>query len=153
MSYLLQCGITFEFHFGTLLIKFWNVIRYFSVSSFSSHKDHDSWKIELQPSITKGVKIYSNQDEAFKGADFIYAKNWCSYENYGKVLRTDDEWIINDEKMNYTNNAKFMHCLPIRRNVVASDDVLDDKNSLVMIQSRNRVFATQAILKQIIDDE
>ena len=108
---------------------------------------------DLDPKITKGVKIYSNQDEAFKGADFIYAKNWCSYENYGKVLRTDDEWIINDEKMNYTNNAKFMHCLPIRRNVVASDDVLDDKNSLVMIQSRNRVFATQAILKQIIDDE
>lgn len=108
---------------------------------------------DLDPKITKGVKIYSNQDEAFKGADFIYAKNWCSYENYGKVLRTDDEWIINDEKMNYTNNAKFMHCLPIRRNVVASDDVLDDKNSLVMIQSRNRVFATQAILKQIIDNE
>ena len=108
---------------------------------------------DLDPKITKGVKIYSNQDEAFKGADFIYAKNWCSYENYGKVLRTDDEWIINDEKMNYTNNAKFMHCLPIRRNVVASDDVLDDKNSLVMVQSRNRVFSTQAILKQIIDDE
>ena len=108
---------------------------------------------DLDPSITKGIKIYSNQKEAFKGADFIYAKNWCSYENYGKVLRTDHEWIINDKKMIYTNNAKFMHCLPIRRNVVASDDVLDDKNSLVMIQSRNRVFATQAILKQIIDDE
>ena len=108
---------------------------------------------DLDPSITKGIKIYSNQKEAFKGADFIYAKNWCSYENYGKVLRTDHEWIINDKKMNYTNNAKFMHCLPIRRNIVASDDVIDNKNSLVMKQSKNRVFATQAILKQIIDDE
>ena len=107
---------------------------------------------DLNPKITKGVKIYANQEEAFKEADFIYAKNWCSYENYGKVLRTSDEWIINDKKMNYTNNAKFMHCLPIRRNIVASDQVLDNKNSLVLKQSENRVYACQAVLKQLIDD-
>ena len=107
---------------------------------------------DLNPKITKGVKIYANQEEAFKGADFIYAKNWCSYENYGKILRTSNEWIINDKKMNYTNNAKFMHCLPIRRNIVASDQVLDNKNSLVLKQSENRVYACQAILKQLIDD-
>ena len=108
---------------------------------------------DLDPKITKGVKRYSNQLEAFEGADFIYAKNWCSYQDYGKVLRTANEWIINDEKMNYTNNAKFMHCLPIRRNIVASDQVLDNKNSLVLKQSENRVYACQAILKQLIDDQ
>ena len=106
----------------------------------------------LDPKITDGIKIYANQKEAFEGADFVYAKNWCSYQEYGKILKKDEEWMINNEIMKHTNDAKFMHCLPIRRNIVASDEVLDNKNSLVLKQSENRVYACQAILKQLIDD-
>tara|TARA_B100001057_G_scaffold477908_1_gene547744 strand:- start:2071 stop:3015 length:945 start_codon:yes stop_codon:yes gene_type:complete len=107
---------------------------------------------DLDPKITDGIKIYTNQKEAFEGADFVYAKNWCSYQEYGKILKKDEEWMINNEIMKHTNDAKFMHCLPIRRNIVASDEVLDNKNSLVLKQSENRVYACQAILKQLIDD-
>jgi len=107
---------------------------------------------DLDPKITDGIKIYTNQKEAFEGADFVYAKNWCSYQEYGKILKKDEEWMINHEIMKHTNDAKFMHCLPIRRNIVASDEVLDNKNSLVLKQSENRVYACQAILKQLIDD-
>ena len=104
----------------------------------------------LNPEITKGVKCLTNQDEALDGADFVYTKNWCSYEHYGQILRTDDKWMITSEKMELTNNGKFMHCLPIRRNIVATDSVLNSTNSLVINQSENRIYSAQAVLKQLL---
>lgn len=106
----------------------------------------------LNPKITKAVKQTSDQEEALEGADFVYAKNWCSYEQYGQILRTDDKWMITAEKMKLTNNGKFMHCLPIRRNIVASDGVLNSPNSLVIQQSKNRIFSAQAVLKQLLEN-
>ena len=91
--------------------------------------------------------------EAFKNADFIYAKNWSSYDNYGKILINDDSWMINEDKMNLTNNAQFMHCLPARRNVVVSDSVIDSNNSLIIQQANNRTYAAQIILKKLINNE
>jgi len=104
----------------------------------------------LNPEITKGVKCLTNQDEALDGADFVYTKNWCSYEHYGQILRTDDNWMITSEKMELTNNGKFMHCLPVRRNIVATDSVLNSTNSLVINQSENRIYSAQAVLKQLL---
>ena len=107
---------------------------------------------ELNPAITKKTPLIFNQEEALKDADFVYAKNWSSYSDYGKILRTDLQWKITSEKMNKTNSAKFMHCLPIRRNIVVSDDVLDSPNSLVIEQANNRTFATQVVLKKILEN-
>jgi len=106
---------------------------------------------ELDPRITKDIPVIHNQEEALKNADFVYAKNWCSYSNYGSILRTDDEWMLTADKMKLTNNAKFMHCLPVRRNIVVADGVLDNSNSLVIEQANNRTYAAQAVLKTIID--
>lgn len=92
-------------------------------------------------------------NKAFKNADFIYAKNWSSYDDYGKVLISDNSWMVNDNKMKLTNNAYFMHCLPVRRNVVVSDSVLDSKKSLVIQQANNRTYAAQIILKELMSDE
>ena len=107
---------------------------------------------ELNPKITKGIPVYHNQRDAMEGADFVYAKNWCSYIDYGKILRTDNQWMLTAEKLKVTNNAKFMHCLPIRRNIVVSDDVLDNPNSLVIKQANNRTFAAQLVLKKILEN-
>jgi len=107
---------------------------------------------ELNPEITKGATITNNQDEAFKNADFIYAKNWSSYNDYGKILSNDTNWTVTSEKMALTNNGKFMHCLPVRRNMIVSDEVLDSENSIVIPQANNRTFATQAILKKILEN-
>ena len=107
---------------------------------------------ELNPEITKNTPVIYNQEEALEEADFVYAKNWCSYKEYGKILRTDSSWMLTAEKMKLTNNAKFMHCLPVRRNVVVSDDVLDHPNSLVIEQANNRTFAAQWILKQVLQN-
>ena len=106
---------------------------------------------DLDKRITKNIPVIHNQSEALQNADFVYAKNWCSYERYGQILRTDNKWMITKEKMSLTKNAKFMHCLPIRRNIVASDGVLDNSNSLVIEQANNRTFTTQAVLKILLD--
>jgi N-succinyl-L-ornithine transcarbamylase len=108
---------------------------------------------DLSKKITEGIQIINDQELAFKNADFIYAKNWSSYDQYGKVLLNDDSWIINENKMKLTNNAFFMHCLPVRRNVVVSDSVLDSNRSLVIQQANNRTYATQTILKELISNE
>ena len=100
----------------------------------------------LNPEITKDTPIYHNQEEAFKDADFVYTKNWSSYDDYGKVLNTDPNWMITKEKI---GDAKFMHCLPVRRNVVVEDAVLDSDSSLVIEQANNRTFAAQLVLKKI----
>ena len=108
---------------------------------------------DLDPKITQGVEILNDQEKAFKNADFVYAKNWSSYSNYGKVLTKSAKWMINKNKMKLTNNAKFMHCLPVRRNVVVEDNVLDSKNSLVIEQANNRTYAAMAVLKKILQNE
>jgi N-succinyl-L-ornithine transcarbamylase len=103
----------------------------------------------LNPEITKDIPIYHNQEDAFKNADFIYAKNWSSYEDYGKIEKRYTDWMITKEKL---GNAKFMHCLPVRRNVVAEDAVLDSDNSLVIAQANNRTYAAQLVLKKILEN-
>ena len=104
---------------------------------------------ELNPEITGNTPIIHNQEEAFKDADFIYAKNWSSYNDYGKVLSTDPNWMITKEKL---GNARFMHCLPVRRNVVVEDAVLDSDTSLVIQQANNRTYAAQLVLKKILEN-
>jgi N-succinyl-L-ornithine transcarbamylase len=106
----------------------------------------------LNPKITEGISCTTDQEKAMEGADFVYTKNWCSYEQYGQILRTDDEWMITPEKMQRTNDGKFMHCLPIRRNIVAADGVLDSPNALVIQQSQNRIFSAQSVLKQLLEN-
>jgi len=96
--------------------------------------------------------LNTTKKKAFENADFIYAKNWSSFTNYGKVLTADDSWMITEKKMQITNNAKFMHCLPVRRNVVVEDVVIDSENSLVIEQSNNRTFAAQIVLKNILEN-
>ena len=105
---------------------------------------------ELDEKFTKGATIIHSQDEALKDADYVYVKNWSSYNDYGKVISSDPSWMLTNEKMKLTNNAKVMHCLPVRRNVELSDEVLDSKNSLVTQQAGNRIWAAQAVLSEII---
>ena len=106
----------------------------------------------LNKSITKGIEIINDQEEAFKDADIIYAKNWSSYDEYGKIIKTEKSWTVDNNKMNLTNNAIFMHCLPVRRNVVVKDEVLDSNRSVVIEQSKNRIYSAQIILKKIINE-
>jgi N-succinyl-L-ornithine transcarbamylase len=105
---------------------------------------------ELAPEFSGDAKICYDPKEAFEGADFIYAKNWSSYEDYGKILSSDPAWTVSMEKMKLTNNAKFMHCLPVRRNVIVDDAVLDSDHSIVIQQAGNRVWAAQTVLKEIL---
>jgi len=106
---------------------------------------------DLADEFTKGATVLHNQDEALKDADFVYVKNWSSYEQYGKVLTDGEGWMMTNEKLALTNNAKVMHCLPVRRNVELSDEILDGPNSLVLEQANNRTFAAQAVLKRMLE--
>jgi N-succinyl-L-ornithine transcarbamylase len=106
---------------------------------------------ELDEQFTKGASIMHNQDEALQGADFIYVKNWSSYKEYGQVLSKDESWMLTNEKLKLTNNAKVMHCLPVRRNVELSDEILDGPNSIVTQEASNRVWAAQAVLSEILN--
>ena len=106
----------------------------------------------LDKNITGGIEIINDQEEAFKGADFVYAKNWSSYDSYGKILKTKKSWTIDDKKMDLTNNGLFMHCLPVRRNIVVNDEVLDSNKSIVVEQSKNRIYSSQIILKKLINE-
>ncbi len=105
---------------------------------------------ELAEEYTNGATISHNQEEALKDADFVYVKNWSSYSDYGKVLSTDANWMLTNEKLSKSNNAKVMHCLPVRRNVELSDELLDGTNSLVTKEASNRVWAAQAVLSEIL---
>ncbi|MCF6294645.1 MAG: acetylornithine carbamoyltransferase [Flavobacteriaceae bacterium] len=104
---------------------------------------------ELSREITKGTPINYNQKEALKDADFVYVKNWSSYNDYGKVLNEDTNWMMTQEKL---GKAKFMHCLPVRRNVVVEDAILDSEQSIVIQQANNRTFAAQIVLKKILEN-
>ncbi|MCU0403922.1 MAG: acetylornithine carbamoyltransferase [Chitinophagaceae bacterium] len=107
---------------------------------------------ELDEKFTNGARIVYNQDEALKDADFIYVKNWSSYHSYGAVLPGDhSSWLLNSSKLQATNNAKVMHCLPVRRNVELIDEILDGPNSLVTEEAGNRVWAAQAVLASILE--
>ena len=105
---------------------------------------------DLNPDIVGNHTVNYNLEEALAGADVVYVKNWCSYTDYGAILRTDNKWMMTRAKMERTNDAFFMHCLPIRRNVVASDGVLDHPKSLVIEQANNRTFAAQAVLQEFL---
>ncbi|MFN3664678.1 MAG: N-acetylornithine carbamoyltransferase [Sediminibacterium sp.] len=105
---------------------------------------------ELAEKFTKGATITHDQDAALAGADFVYVKNWSTYTDYGKVYENDPAWMLTEEKMKVTNQAKVMHCLPVRRNVELSDEMLDGPHSLVTKQAGNRVWAAQAVLHEML---
>lgn len=107
---------------------------------------------ELDPAFTGNAKIEYDQDKALEGADFVYAKNWSAYQgdNYGKVLSMDRSWTIDSRKMALTDNAWFMHCLPVRRNMIVTDDVIESPQSIVIPEAANRVVSAQTVLKEIL---
>jgi N-succinyl-L-ornithine transcarbamylase len=106
---------------------------------------------ELDPSLMEGVKVEYDQKKAFEGADFIYAKNWSSFTHYGQILSKDLSWTVDEDKMALTNNAYFMHCLPVRRNMVVSDGVIDSSRSIVIPEAANRVVSAQVVLKRMLE--
>ncbi len=106
---------------------------------------------DLDTQFTHGANITHHQEEALKDADFVYVKNWSSYEQYGQVLCKDEQWMLTNKKLALTNDAKVMHCLPVRRNVELSDEILDGSNSLVTKQASNRVWAAQSVLASILE--
>ncbi len=107
---------------------------------------------ELAEQFTKGATITHNQDKALKDADFVYIKNWSTFNDYGKIYCNDPSWMLTEEKMNLTNHAKVMHCLPVRRNVELSDEILDSENSIVTQQAGNRLWAAQAVISEILNN-
>lgn len=104
----------------------------------------------LSEEFTKGATITTNQDEALKDADFVYVKNWSTFNDYGKIYESDPKWMLTNKKLEMTNYAKVLHCLPVRRNVELSDEVLDGPNSIVTQEASNRVWAAQAVLAEIL---
>jgi len=106
---------------------------------------------DLDTQFTQGATITHHQEEALQDADFVYVKNWSSYEPYGQVLSKDENWMMTNQKLALTHDAKVMHCLPVRRNVELSDEILDGANSLVTKQASNRVWAAQAVLASILE--
>ena len=109
---------------------------------------------ELDPQFVGDARVEHNQRKAFEGADFIYAKNWAAYKDphYGEVLSTDRSWTVDTEKMALTNNAFFMHCLPVRRNLIVTDEVIESPQSIVIPQAANREISAQVVLKRMLDD-
>lgn len=106
---------------------------------------------ELNSKYTENTKIEYNQNEAIKDADFVYVKNWSSYNDYGKIVIPEENWMLNKSKLDKTNNAKIMHCLPVRRNVELSDYALDSSNSIVQEQANNRIYSAQIVLKKLLE--
>ena len=105
---------------------------------------------ELAPQFVGNARVEYDQDRAFAGADFVYGKNWSSYTHYGQMLTSDPSWAVTMDKMNLTGDGKFMHCLPVRRNLKVADAVLDSSRSLVIEQAANREWSAQAVLKDIL---
>lgn len=106
---------------------------------------------ELAEQFTPGASITCNQDEALAGADFVYVKNWSSYQDYGKVLSDGEGWMMTQEKLKITNQGKVMHCLPVRRDLELGSDILDSDDSLVIKEAGNRVWAAQVVIKSILE--
>ncbi|MBR6661397.1 MAG: N-acetylornithine carbamoyltransferase [Bacteroidales bacterium] len=107
---------------------------------------------ELDEKFVQGARVEYDQEKAFEGADFIYAKNWSVYQdpNYGKILCNDPDWTVDSRKMSLTNNAYFMHCLPVRRNMIVTDEVIESQQSIVIPEAANRVVSAQAVIKEIL---
>ena len=108
----------------------------------------------MSKEFTGNATIEYDQDKALAGADFVYAKNWSAFEdpNYGKILSTDRNWTITTRKMALTDNAYFMHCLPVRRNMIVSDDVIESPRSIVIPEAANREISAQVVLKRILEN-
>lgn len=106
---------------------------------------------DLDKSFTKEAVVFNNQEEALKDADFVYVKNWSNYKDYGKIVPVPGDWMLTNKKLEITNNAKVMHCLPVRRNVELSDEILDGPHSIVTEEAGNRVWAAQAVLADILN--
>lgn len=109
---------------------------------------------ELDPQFVGKARVEYDQQKAFEGADFIYAKNWAAYSdpNYGKILSTDRRWTVGAEQMSLTNNAYFMHCLPVRRNMIVTDEVIESPRSIVIPEAANREISAQVVLKRILEN-
>jgi N-succinyl-L-ornithine transcarbamylase len=105
---------------------------------------------ELSEEFTAGATITHDQDAALKDADYVYVKNWSTFKDYGKIYESDPKWMLTNKKLELTNNARVMHCLPVRRNVELSDEILDGPNSLVTQEASNRVWAAQTVLSEIL---
>lgn len=108
---------------------------------------------DLAPEFIRGARVTHDQDEALRGADFVYAKNWSAYEgdSYGKVLCSDRSWTVTAEKMALTDDAFFMHCLPVRRNMIVSDEVIEGPRSLVIPEAANRVVSAQTVIRKMLE--
>ena len=108
---------------------------------------------ELDPAFVGKARVEYDQMKAFEGAHFIYAKNWSAYEgdNYGKVISTDRSWTVSERQMAVTDNAFFMHCLPVRRNMIVTDEVIESANSLVIPEAANREISATVVLKRILE--
>ncbi len=108
---------------------------------------------ELHEDFVRGARVEYDQMKAFEGADFVYAKNWSAYQdpNYGQILSTNREWTVSERQMAVTNNAKFMHCLPVRRNMIVTDDVIESENSVVIAQAANREISAQVVMKRMLE--
>lgn len=124
-------------------------VRWMKVSDMDLIVTHPDG-YDLSSEIMEGVRFEPDQLKALDGADFVYAKNWSSFSNYGQVLSKDASWMITQDKMKYTNQAKFMHCLPVRRNVVVEDKVLESSASIVIDQAANRIVSMQTVLHSIL---
>ncbi len=127
-----------------------------SFAEWTLGMDHDLTIVhpkeyELDEEFTKGAKILYNQKEALEGADFVYVKNWSSFNSYGNILETDPSWMLTEDHLKNAPNAKVMHCLPVRRNLELSDEILDSNRSLVQEQANNRIFAAQAAISYLLD--
>ncbi len=108
-------------------------------------------EVRLNEEYTTHATITNKQDEALEGADFVYMKSWAEWNNYGKYFSSNENWLLNKKKLSLTNDAKIMHCLPVRRDVEIQSEILESKNSLVMQQAGNRVYAAQTVLKKMIE--
>lgn len=108
---------------------------------------------ELDPAFVGNARVEYDQRKALEGADFVYAKNWSAYAdpNYGKVLSTDRDWTVDAEKMALTNNAYFLHCLPVRRNMIVTDDVIESDRSIVIPEAANREISAQTVIKRLLE--
>jgi N-succinyl-L-ornithine transcarbamylase len=105
---------------------------------------------ELDEIFTNGATLEYNQSKALEGADFVYVKNWSSFNEYGKILSTDPSWMLTEKHLNHAPEAKVMHCLPVRRNLELSDEILDGSRSLVQKQAENRIYAAQAVISKLL---
>ena len=108
---------------------------------------------ELDPKFVGNARVEYDQMKAFEGADFVYAKNWAAYtgDNYGQILSKDRDWTVSDRQMAVTNNAYFMHCLPVRRNMIVTDDVIESPQSIVIPEAANREISATVVLKRLIE--